>query len=173
MHRTLLVCALLAGASWACKKEQAPPPSQGAAPPAGADSAAAPGAPATGPSTQRPAPPPPTAVVRDEPYVSEDTGTVAPGMSEREVYALWGPPVAVRRAGDMTYLYFKNGCEYSCGTMDVVFLQSGAVVDAIVRWPGHGYSGMSSSPPGTKPAPTRGGDTLVMPTTPEPRANDA
>lgn len=113
-------------------------------------------APPTGPSTGAQAPPPPQSPVllRDEPYVSEDTGTIAPGMTEREVYALWGAPAAVRKAGDMTYLYFKNGCEYSCGTMDVVFLQNGGVIDAIVRWPGHGYSGESSSPPGRKGTPT-------------------
>jgi len=116
----------------------------------------------------RPAPPPRRTVqapelprpIRDEPYDSPDTGTIAPGMSEKDVYSLWGPPIAVRRQGDMTFLYFRNGCEYTCGTEDVVFLQNGRVVDAIVRWPGHGYSGQSSSPPGKKHGPTRGGDTL-------------
>jgi hypothetical protein len=54
----------------------------------------------------------------------------------------------------MTYLYFPNGCERSCGTMDVVFLENDRVVDAVLRWPGHGYSGQSSSPPGTTPAAT-------------------
>ena len=83
-------------------------------------------------------------------------------MSERDVYALWGPPLGVRRAGEWTYLYFRNGCEYSCGTYDVVFLQNGVVVDAVLRWEGHGYSGQSSSPPGVVPLPTRSGDTLVM-----------
>ncbi len=134
---------------------------------------------ATSPDTRRPtarpaAPQFPSGSVRplrDEPYVSEDTGTVDPGMSEREVYSLWGAPAAVRRAGEFTYLYFKNGCEYSCGTMDLVILQNGQVVDAVVRWPGHGYSGESSSPPGTVPGPTRGGDTLrVRPDSPPPSA---
>ena len=59
-------------------------------------------------------------VTRDVPYHSEDTGTVAPGMTEREIYELWAAPVAVRRIGEYTYLFFKNGCEYTCGTMDVV-----------------------------------------------------
>ena len=102
--------------------------------------------------------------LRDEPFVSNDTGTIAPGMTERDVYSVWGPPVGVRRAGEWTYLYFRNGCEYSCGTYDVVFLQNGGVVDVVLRWPGHGYSGQSSSPPGVVPLPTRpGGDTLVVP----------
>src|SRR5205823_4358560 len=112
-------------------------------------------------------PPPPTrpegmnqAPTRDVPYVSADSGTVAPGMSEREVYEIWGSPAAVRRAGEYTYLFFRNGCEYTCGTMDVVTLQTGKVVDAIVRWDGHKYSGESSSPPGRVPFANPGGDTL-------------
>ncbi|MGH7700510.1 MAG: hypothetical protein ACREMJ_08360 [Gemmatimonadales bacterium] len=120
---------------------------------------------ATPTSPRRPAAPQyPTAArpVRDEPFVSQDTGTVDPGMSENDVYSLWGPPVGVRRSGEWTYLYFRNGCEYSCGTYDVVFLQNAKVVDVIHRWPGHAYSGQSSSPPGVVPLPTRGGDTLVV-----------
>ena len=75
--------------------------------------------------------------------------------------ALAAPPAAVRTRGDFTYLYFKNGCEYSCGHLDVVTLQHGQVVDAIVRWPGHGYSGESSSPASVVPhGPPHGGDTL-------------
>ena len=117
--------------------------------------------------TQAPPPPPRpqggAPLTRDVPYVSEDTGTIAPGMGEREIYALWGAPAAVRRAGEYTYLFFNNGCEYTCGTMDVVTLQNGGVVDAIVRWDGHRYSGESSSPPGKMPIPNRGGDTLRVP----------
>ncbi len=117
---------------------------------------------------QSPRPRPPAApsggapVTHDVPFISEDTGTVAPGMSEREVYAVWGAPIAVRRTGDFTYLFFQNGCEYTCGTMDVVTLQNDAVVDAIVRWDGHRYSGESSSPPGNKPVPNPTGDTLTV-----------
>jgi len=69
-------------------------------------------------------------------------------MSEREVYELWGSPAAVRRAGEYTYIFFNNGCEYTCGTMDVVTLKGGNVVDAIVRWDGHRYAGESTSPRG-------------------------
>ena len=92
--------------------------------------------------------------VRDEPYNSPDTGTVAPGMGEDEVIALWGPPSARRHAGAYTYLHYPNGCELSCGTTDIVILQDGKVVDAVVRWAGHGYSGQSSSPPGRTPEAT-------------------
>lgn len=116
------------------------------------------------PTTPAPARPQGVApTVQDVPYVSQDTGTIAPGMSEREVYALWGAPAAVRRAGEYTYLFFNNGCEYTCGTMDVVTLKDGAVVDAIVRWDGHVYAGESSSPPGNTPRANPAGDTLRIP----------
>lgn len=115
-----------------------------AAPPA--ETAAAP------PSTPAPQPAPkPAAPQRarplvDEPWTPTDTGTVRPGMSRDDVIAVWGSPVAERTAGNWTYLYYRNGCEVSCGTFDVVFLENGQVVDAIVRGPGHTYAGVSSSP---------------------------
>ena len=122
-------------------------------------------------ASQRPRPPAAPqghALTRDVPYRSDDTGTINPGMSEREIYELWAAPAAVRRVGEYTYLFFSNGCEYTCGTMDVVTLQNGRVVDAIVRWDGHRYSGESSSPPGRVPFPNPGGDTLQMPPPPAP-----
>lgn len=112
-------------------------------------------APAPAPATAaKPAPPPRPAtepapvrqVVEDEPYNSADTGTIAPGMSAKDVEALWGPPAALRRAGAYTYLLYPNGCEHTCGTADLVILQNDQVVDAVLRWKGHGYSGQSSSP---------------------------
>jgi hypothetical protein len=167
-RNAVAVFVLLALASGACKKAGDQPATDAAA---GLDTtaaaaetgAAAPAtqeaAPAPEPSRSRieTAPPPPvtTAVVQDVPYHSTDTGTVAPGMSEADVVAMWGKPVARSSTGAMTYLYFPNGCERSCGTMDVVFLENDRVVDAILRWPGHAYSGESSSPPGTTPAATR------------------
>ena len=109
-------------------------------------------------------------LTRDVPYISEDTGTVNPGMTEREVYLIWAAPAAVRRVGEYTYLFFRNGCEYTCGTMDVVTLQNGRVVDAIVRWDGHRYSGESSSPPGKVPFANPGGEQLqVTPPPPPPQ----
>jgi hypothetical protein len=100
------------------------------------------------------APTPARTLVEDEPYDSADTGTIAPGMAVKDVEALWGPPAALRRAGTFTYLLYPNGCEHTCGTEDVVILQNDQVVDAILRWSGHRYSGESSSPPGKKPEPT-------------------
>ncbi len=133
--------------------EPAPPSPAGAQPPAESprESARAP----------RQIPERPEAT-RDLPYSSVDTGTIAPGMGEKDIYSLWGPPIAVRHQGEWTYLFFRNGCEYSCGTEDVVTLQNGQVVDAVLRWPGHGYSGQSSSPAATKPHGRPGGDTLTV-----------
>lgn len=90
----------------------------------------------------------------DEPWTPTYTGTVNPGMTREEVIGVWGPPVAERTLGAWTYLYFRNGCEVSCGTFDVVFLENGAVVNAIVRGPGHSYGGTSTSPPGQEGRPT-------------------
>ena len=129
------------------------------APPSGAEPAAQP--PAKPPRRPRQLPEQPPAT-RDVPYDSPDTGTIAPGMGENDIYALWGPPVAVRRQGEWTYLFFRNACEYTCGTEDVVTLQNGHVVDAVLRWPGHGYSGQSSSPVATKPHYTPGRDSLKL-----------
>ncbi len=181
---TLLMCALLTIATSGCKQideqvqkikdkiaaaRQRTKPGQPAPatpqPVPSRDVAATPPPPASPPpkrpARQAPAVPLPA---RDVPYESPDTGTIAPGMSEREVYSLWGPPIAVRHQGDMTYLYYRNGCEFTCGTEDVVFLQNDKVVDAVLRWPGHGYSGQSSSPFATPPhGPARpGGDTLTV-----------
>ncbi|NIM50312.1 MAG: hypothetical protein GTN62_09130 [Gemmatimonadales bacterium] len=103
---------------------------------------------------QQPVEPPPQQPARrpvalvDEPWTPVDTGTVRPGMTRMDVVAVWGAPVAERSFGSRAYLYFRNGCEVTCGTFDVVFLEGGQVVDAIVRGPGHTYAGVSSSPPG-------------------------
>jgi len=181
---TLAICALLVVATSGCDQvdaakaklklawdklrgrptTQAPPP-----PPVrpAADTAAARVAAQQQAATQHPRPPSMPgggqALTRDVPYVSDDTGTVNPGMSEREVYELWAAPAAVRRVGVYTYLFFRNGCEYTCGTMDVVTLQSGKVVDVIARWDGHRYSGESSSPPGRVPVANPGDSLRITP----------
>ena len=185
---TLVICALLMVATSGCEQvdtakaklklawdklrgrstQQSPPPAP--VRPA-VDTAAVRIAREQGDRAARPRPPAAPqgqALTRDVPYVSDDTGTVNPGMSEREVYELWAAPAAVRRVGEYTYLFFKNGCEYTCGTMDVVTLQNGKVVDAIVRWDGHRFSGESSSPPGRVPFANPGGDTLHLAPPPAP-----
>lgn len=86
------------------------------------------------------------------PVAAQDTtNAVRPGMREADVVARWGQPVAVRRSGDWTYLFFLNGAERELGFYDTVFLQGGQVVDAIVRAPEHVYAGTSSSPAGRVP----------------------
>jgi hypothetical protein len=96
----------------------------------------------------------PSQVLVDEPWFPTDTGTVRPGMTRMEVVTLWGMAVAERVVGSRTYLYFRNGCEVTCGTFDVVFLEDDQVVDAIVRGFGHTYAGISSSPPDREAEPT-------------------
>jgi hypothetical protein len=132
---------------------------------AAADSQKVPAQPQTQAQQQRPPVRPPGYQIQtaDLPYNPVDTGTIQPGMSERDVYTIWGQPVAHRQIGEMTYLFYRNGCEYSCGTHDVVILQNNQVMDAVTRHPGHRYAGVSSSPPGRVPVPNRGGDTLKVP----------
>ncbi len=89
-----------------------------------------------------------TQTAMDRPWTPNHTGTVDPGMTRDQVIAVWGEPMVERASEDWVYLYFRNGCEISCGTDDIVLLQDGQVVDAIVRGQGHTYSGVSSSPPG-------------------------
>jgi len=81
----------------------------------------------------------------------DSSGAVKPGMSEADVRARWGDPIAVRRMNDWTYLFYRNGREREVGFYDVVFLQGGQVMDAIVRSADHVYAGQSSSPEGRTP----------------------
>lgn len=83
---------------------------------------------------------------REEAWFPTETGTISPGMTADEVIGVWGAPVADRTVGNWTFLYFRNGCEWACGTFDLVMLEGGQVVDAIVRGVGHTYAGVSSSP---------------------------
>src|SRR5947199_7373823 len=54
------------------------------------------------PAPELPRPPPPV------PYEPPNTGTNDPGMAGREIYSLWGPPIAVRPPGGVTDLYYRN-----------------------------------------------------------------
>jgi len=185
---TLAICALLMVATSGCEQvdaakaklklawdklrgrstAQAPPAPARPAPDTAAGRIATELQQAEGQRPRPPAAPQGGPLTRDVPYISDDTGTVNPGMSEREVYQIWAAPAAVRRIGQYTYLFFQNGCEYTCGTMDVVTLENGRVVDAIVRWEGHRYSGESSSPPGRVPFANPGGENLQVAPPPAP-----
>lgn len=134
-------------------KKSAAPPADTTTHVAAADTAARPAAPAP----TRAAPPAPVTPAQDQPWTPTDTGTVSPGMTREQVIAVWGVPAAERTIEGRTYLYFRNGCEVSCGTFDVVFLENDQVVDAIVRGQGHTYSGTSSSPPERQGKMTRPG----------------
>lgn len=81
--------------------------------------------------------------------------TIKPGMTEAEVRTAWGQPLTARKTGNMTYLYYRNDCFRRCGTYDVVFLEGGQVIDAIVRDSHRKYDGVSSSPRDRKPEVTR------------------
>jgi hypothetical protein len=159
---TLALAAVLASALVGCGSDQdetspgqpATTPEQAA--PAQPEAAPPPAQPATTPPP-RPAqtrPTQTTAALVDQPWTPVHTGTVSEGMTRDDVVGVWGPPVAERVVGARGYLYFRNGCEVTCGTFDVVFLDSGRVVDAIVRGQGHMYDGVSSSPPGRQAMPT-------------------
>jgi hypothetical protein len=85
---------------------------------------------------------------------AQEIKSIKPGMTEAEVRATWGDPLTARKAGNMTYLYYRNDCMRSCGTHDVVFLENGQVVDAVVRDSHRGYDGVASSPRDRKPEAT-------------------
>ena len=85
---------------------------------------------------------------------AQETKTIKPGMTEAEVKAAWGEPMTARKSGDMTYLYYRNDCLKTCGTYDVVFLEKGQVVDAVVRDSHRAYDGIASSPKDRKPEMT-------------------
>jgi len=86
---------------------------------------------------------------------AQEVKTIRPGMTEAQVREVWGEPLTSRKAGIMTYLYYKSSCLKECGTNDVVFLESGQVVDAVVRDPSRGYDGIASSPKDRKPEMTK------------------
>ncbi len=85
---------------------------------------------------------------------AQEIKVIKPGMTEAEVRAAWGEPMTVRKAGTRSYLYYRNDCLKRCGTYDIVFLEGGQVVDAVVRDRGRKYDGVASSPLDRKPEPT-------------------
>ena len=96
---------------------------------------------------------------------AQDVRTITPGMTADEVKAEFGQPDGVSSRGPFTYYFYNNGCEYECGFPDLVILQDGQVVDAVLRAPWNEYAGTSSSPKGTVARPTPGGMRLEVPTT--------
>lgn len=92
------------------------------------------------------------------PLIAQDGAVVIdPGMTRAEVVERLGKPLNERKTGAHTYLFYRNGCERTCGMNDLVLLDDGKVSDAIFRSAGRHYSGASSSPNGVKPARSEGG----------------
>ena len=85
---------------------------------------------------------------------AQEIKTIKPGMTQAEVVAAWGDYLTARKAGNMLYMFYKNDCMKTCGTYDVVFLENGQVVDAVVRDSHRGYDGVASSPKDRKPVAT-------------------
>ncbi|MBW7934279.1 MAG: hypothetical protein H3C62_11895 [Gemmatimonadaceae bacterium] len=71
---------------------------------------------------------------------------IDPGMTKAQVVERLGAPAFERAAGEATFLFYRNGCERTCGMNDLVVLERGQVTDAILRSPRRRYSGTSSSP---------------------------
>jgi len=71
---------------------------------------------------------------------------IDPGMPRAQVIARLGAPAIERTSGDATYLFYRNGCERTCGMNDLVLLDKGVVVDAVFRSAKRRFSGASSSP---------------------------
>jgi hypothetical protein len=85
---------------------------------------------------------------------AQDVKTIKPGMTDAQVREQWGEPLTVRKIGIMSYMYYRSNCLKTCGTNDVVFLENGQVVDAVVRDKSRKYDGIASSPADRKPEPT-------------------
>lgn len=72
--------------------------------------------------------------------------TIDPGMTKAQVIEHLGQPQSVKNTDTLTFMYYTNGCEKTCGMHDLVTLANGKVVDAIFRDPKRKYTGQSSSP---------------------------
>jgi len=72
--------------------------------------------------------------------------TIDPGMTQTQVVEKLGKPLSEHSFRSFTYLFYKSGCEKTCGMNDLVVLDSGKVVDAVFRSSNRKYSGTSSSP---------------------------
>ena len=82
----------------------------------------------------------------------EAHSSIDPGMTRDEVVARLGKPLNERTSGTHTYMFYRNGCEKTCGMNDLVVLEDGKVVDAVFRNGVRSYTGTSSSPAGVQTA---------------------
>ena len=103
------------------------------------------------------------------PSPAQTPATIDPGMTQEQVVAHLGQPLSSRSYDGYTYLFYRNGCEKTCGMQDLVVLDSGKVVDAVFRSSKRHYSGTSSSPRMISAAEARHGVSESKPLkTPEP-----
>lgn len=87
------------------------------------------------------------------PALAQDaTPTIDPGMTREQVLERLGQPLNERSTGSHTYLFYRNGCEQTCGMNDLVVLDGGKVVDAVFRNGVRIYTGTSSSPSSVRSA---------------------
>lgn len=93
------------------------------------------------------------------PALAQDaTPTIDPGMTRDQVVERLGRPLNERSTGSHTYMFYRNGCEQTCGMNDLVVLEDGKVVDAVFRNGVRVYTGSSTSPASVKPGRSaRGG----------------
>lgn len=87
----------------------------------------------------------------------EASNTIDPGMTHDEVVQRLGKPLNERTSGTHTYMFYRNGCEKTCGMNDLVVLEDGKVVDAVFRNGVRSYTGTSTSPAGVHPAKSGSG----------------
>lgn len=85
------------------------------------------------------------------PLGAQSEPTIDPGMSRDQVIERLGKPLNERKTGASWFMFYRNGCEKSCGMNDLVILEDDKVVDAIFRSPSRHYSVASSSPTGVRP----------------------
>lgn len=87
---------------------------------------------------------------------AQSDATIDPGMTREEVVGRLGKPVTESKTGNAWFMFYRNGCERSCGMNDLVILEDGKVVDAVFRSPSRHYSAASSSPTGVRPERSTG-----------------
>jgi hypothetical protein len=90
------------------------------------------------------------------PLGAQSEPTIDPGMTREQVVERLGKPLNERKTGNSWFMFYRNGCERSCGMNDLVILEDDKVVDAIFRSPTRHYSVASTSPTGVRPERTTG-----------------
>jgi hypothetical protein len=90
------------------------------------------------------------------PLGAQSEPTIDPGMSRADVIERLGKPLNERKTGNSWFMFYRTGCERTCGMNDLVILEDDKVVDAIFRSPSRHYSAESSSPTGVKPQRSAG-----------------